>query len=612
MTIFKSVEISGPISNSSEDLRTINSTLDVNLSFEHRIKPNLISTLVNPATQLRIIQSGVGGSAKEQWVALIPPGSEFNSSGPSNAIIFYDGANNPFYAWCRIDVSSTDPGLPGTGIMVSMTSSDSATLACQRISSAIVANANFDLLGPAPTTNVLSIQNNANGNVTSANIENMPNNDTSSVTHNADDSSISLINTPGIGSYSQIQSISSSRYISNQGNTCIFSALFGTGTTGLRQRFGVGNNTSAFMIGYNGSDFSILHRTGSKSHIHKFTVTADATSSGDIIISLDGIDHFVPITTGDLSHVAYEISLFDFKSSLFRVEAIDDEVIFSSIDFVPRTKEYAFNANGVTGITMTNEQVTLGQDNTETIVNDIAWNKNLMPDLDPQKINIYRIVVSKFDLVTFSIVDGNTGKFVVIHELNFINNSVLPSLTLPNLQFIGQISSVSSMFSREMRVFEASIFSNGINNLEPITYSRAISATTVDATELPLISFKVDRIYRGLESNTSVLFRYMQFLNTSNKSGVLRMYLQPDTVESKFEYREKDESIILVDVTNTVSPTGGRLLTTLQLSLENQIVLTNELLKIILHTDQVLVITIQRNTATNINVQSSISWEENL
>ena len=101
-------------------------------------------------------------------------------------------------------------------------------------------------------------------------------------------------------SFSQIRSKDVIRYGPGQGMDVKFTARFTTGVASSTQWFGPGDDDEGLFFGYNGTSFSILHRSFGELECRELTITQGAvTQAGNITITLDGTAVVIAVGNGD-------------------------------------------------------------------------------------------------------------------------------------------------------------------------------------------------------------------------------------------------------------------------------------------------------------------------
>ncbi len=148
-------------------------------------------------------------------------------------------------------------------------------------------------------------------------------------------------------SFSQIRTLDTVRYGPGQGCEFLGTCSFTTGVANSTQVFGTGDDDEGFFFGYNGTSFGILHRYMGSLEIKSLEITAGATNSGNITITIDDTAVVVAVTAGDtIAEVTAKIvaAQSDFYNAGRGWEVhTDDNVSIEFISLVAETAGGAFS-----------------------------------------------------------------------------------------------------------------------------------------------------------------------------------------------------------------------------------------------------------------------------
>lgn len=585
----------------------------IQLSYIYNLNNTVVDT--DPGTMISVIQEGDGSNPKIQTISPTS-GSQFTASGASDYFFLYAGGGGQFYVWFRVDATSTDPAPGGTGIQVDINSSDNNVAVGTAIQSAVDANVNFSasvLIG-----NVVQITNAANGNSTSIQPATMPTTTTSTVTHIPLTSTARISSCQGIGSYASFRSDRGAKYRPGQGMISRFTAKFDDGLAGTGQLAGCGNQVSGLFFGYNGADFSILHRKSGQPEIRKLQITGAASGSETATIRVDGVDFTVALTSGTVQHNAYEIASSDaFKTGQWKVDAVDDTVIILSETATgERGNTYSFSSSTATG-TWTQETAGVAIDN--EYIAQSSWNVDKLDGtgasgmtLDPQKANVYSINFQWLGAgsIYFNVENPSNGEFVLVHQIKYANSQTVPSFTNPNLKMIYAVFNSTATSSRTLDTFSFGMFNEGkIKLLDPY-YSQSTSYTTSTANEEVFFVLKNRRTFSGKGNSSEIIPLELQISNDANKSGTIRIYKDGSIGETSYNYIDESNSCAVFDGANATVPTDGKLFGSFVVAGNSSISIDLSKFNIGIHTAEYITFTAQRLTTTNIEIGVSFQWFE--
>ena len=608
------MDIINPVSSFGE-LVTSKNTPVSQISFLYGLE-NIIES-VNSGTIVEMETQGDGSTQQVQRI-FVPGSAQFTGSGSGDYFLIKAGGGGAFYVWFNVDSGNSDPAPGGTGISVAIGASDTPSTVASALQTSVDANINFSAV--LTIGNQVTITNAANGDVTSIQPITMPLTTSSAVTHDSVNSLLEVTNGQGIGYFASLKSKRAMKYRPGQGALGRFTAIFDTGETGTCQLAGIGNQISGLFFGYNGSDFGIMHRSTGQQQIYKLQITFGASGSETAIITLDGIDFLIPITSGSVSHNAYEISIdTSFIQGNWLTESINDTIIFSSRTASgPRnTNTFSFSSSSATG---TFTEVSAGINVIDTWIKQTEWNVNRMLGdvnldmvLNPTKGNVYQINFQwlGFGGVVFKIEDEDSGQYISVHIIKYANKNIIPSLKLPDLRSLFTTFTTTATSLKTIKSASAAMFIEGdIIKFDNI-FSTTANVTTSSANETYLTTLKNLNIFNGKINGTEIGFKFLGFANDGGKSGTIRFYLNSTLGETDFNFIDEGNSSMIKDTINTTIPTDGRLILTEQITgngtLNIDLALPSLLL---LHNNETFTITVQRNTNTNVELSFAITWQE--
>lgn len=317
----------------------------------------------------------------------------------------------------------------------------------------------------------------------------------------------------GIGGYGVIRSRRAVRYRPGQGALTRFTAAFTAGTAGYTQRAGFFAQEQAVQVGFDGVDFGILRQNQGKTHIGTVEITAGASSTGNITLTLDDNVYVIPITdnTADTGITAAEISEW------LQANAADKWVVEHCVGFVhflstsvgPKTGTFSFVDTDATGITASidTDQNGVNDVNTWTYQNDFNIDKldGTGPSgvtLDPTKLNVYQINFRWLGAgeLRFAVEDPNNGEMIFFHHIHYTNRNNTVHLDNPSLK-IGYVAASLGGTGTDIQVSGASMLGAVEGN---------ILTTTLPTSAYRLSEFSpniaADTLYHGLTVHNRLIF----------------------------------------------------------------------------------------------------------
>lgn len=268
-----------------------------------------------------------------------------------------------------------------------------------------------------------------------------------------------------LGGYGVIRSKRAVRYRPGQGALTRFTAQFTSGIPGYTQRAGFFTQEQALQVGYNGDKFGVLLQNGGKAHIHSFQIDTAATSSGDITLTLDGIDYVVSILSGDtIGTICAKINE-QFLSSPWVTEYSGNKVCFLSKSVGSKSGSFSFVDTGSTGITSILSVTQEGADHIESWTYQEDFNKDKLDGtgtsgavIDPSKLNVYQINFRWLGAgeLRFAIENPTNGDMIIFHKIRYANKNNDVHLDNPSLK-VGYVAASIGGSGSEVSVSGASM-----------------------------------------------------------------------------------------------------------------------------------------------------------
>jgi hypothetical protein len=566
------VALTNPISAFGE-LSTIQTVPQVQINFPYYKNENIITEFKNSAFIAEMVTQGAGGIAQLQYV-YSPDGSSITTG----EYFTVDSTSVSYYVWFNIDSGGSDPTPGGTAIEVAVSGNDNSSTVATAIASAI--DGTGTLTSSVLLGNLLSITDTVTGAASGINPGTMSLESTSAVTYNKSESTLSVTNESGVGTYSFLRSKRGHSYRPGQGALGRFTAVFDTPTVGQQQIAGMGNQVSGLFFGVNPDDglFGILHRSSGLTEIQTLTIAGSVESGAAIAtITLDGINFEVALTAGSFQHTAFEIatavngSISIFKAGRWIAEQIDDTVVFlSEVVTGPRnTNLYAYSSSSgnTTGEFV---QTTEGIAVTNTWISQTNWNISKLNGygdttmhLNPTKGNVYQIQFQwlGYGGIVFSIEDNNTQQLIPVHVIKYANKHTIPSISQPSLKLVWGVNTTTSSSAITMKLASGAIFNEGIDKRFDNIFTRTSTSFDIGPGSIVhahLITFKSSHSFNGkgngIESRPISLT--VATSGTSSVTSVLRIYSNSVLTDSNYQYANQFQTPVIYSE-GTTSVTNG-------------------------------------------------------
>jgi len=615
------IDVAKPLSSFGEVLAAILEPI-VQINFSYFKNPNIVVEHLNYSTVVKTITPGSVGVANVQTI-YVPSGQAFNTTGSSNYFYIFS-TTTTYYVWFNVtDASTSDPSVTGTGIQIDILSTDLSYEVSAKLITILTADAAFTAEISDDTyvdnNNIVKITNVVTGAVTTILRGTMPVDHVSSIGYNKEESSLTVTNEGGIGSYSTILSKREHKFRPGQGGLARFTCIFDEGSIGVQQIAGVGNLVSGFFFGVNPSNglFSILHRKSGIPSVHSLQITSASTGTQTLTIRLDGVDFQVPIVSGTVEEVAYQICNTDdiYKLGVWHLEQVGDTVlILSDVPNGPRTGVYSLTSDD--DVTGSFTVISTGTAVNESWTDIHNWNINKLNGyesnnmhLNYTKGNVYEIQYQAgYGAVIFSIEEHDHGKFIPVHEIKYSNTNIAPNISQSNMHLIWSVDSTTSTDMKTLKVSSGSIFNEGpIRDFDNLfSDARSLEVTTTE--ERHIVTYKNLEVFKG-KKNQSVMKPFViNFSNDSGKTSIIRVYLNSTLTDYNYQYINEELSTIKYDVNSTI--TGGILIFSMSVSGGSSQPLDNNLLEnLSLRPYDSFSFTVQSNT-NDIDITSVLTWHE--
>jgi hypothetical protein len=339
-----------------------------------------------------------------------------------------------------------------------------------------------------------------------------------------------------IYSYSVLESRKRLRYRPGQGVKVKFTALYSNPVANSYQGVGCGTAENGLYFGYgNTSDlsdtrFGILYVRGGIREIKTLTVTAGASSSGNVTVTLNGTAFNVAVTnSSNIQRTTWEIAQGTFTGWDAYPKGATVVFVRKSAGVTAGTQSFSA---GATGSTATITQTRAGVASTDTFIAQEDWNVDRCDgsktkenpsgfSINPQKINIYRFKIGYLGAhdiicqIKMTPPNANNSIWQTVHVIKYANLNTQVSFTNASFPFNAFAYSAGSTTDLSVKVGSFAGVIEGKKYLigPRATYVNAL--TTVGASNYQaLFTILNPRVY-GNVSNQTVI-------NVQSFSGALK------------------------------------------------------------------------------------------
>lgn len=385
----------------------------------------------------------------------------------------------------------------------------------------------------------------------------------------------------------EILSVASVKYNPGQGGLCRFTALFTAGVANNEQIAGIGDVGNGYFLGYNGTEFSIFIRRSGLPEVRTLTVTTKSTDAEDITITLNSVAKddvaVTDATAGDTTTTANDIAAADYSDvgRGWNAFAVGSTVIFVSWGTGTRTGTYTLsNAASAIGAFA---QTLAGVAPVNSIIAQSSWNKDTCDgsgdennlsgiNCDFTKGQVFEIRYQwlGFGAIEFFIEDPATGKFMVIHIVEYSNANTRPSIDNPVLHLYAGSINTSNTSNITLNIGSMMGAIEGKENELGLRHGlKGSTVLTGVATETPIISIRNKLVYQNTINRTKAKIFLVSASAEHTKPVAINFYANPVLTGSSFTPFNNNISILESDVSATAF-SGGIFLFSLDLGKEGQ------------------------------------------
>ncbi len=365
------------------------------------------------------------------------------------------------------------------------------------------------------------------------------------------------------------------KYNPGQGGLFRGTAIFTTGVANSSQFIGIGDIGDGYFFGYNGVDFGILRRRGGRSEIRTLTITAASLNGENITIELDGdSDAAVAVTdqgadnASTRTETANEIATHDFSDlgTGWQVFAEGPVIIFISFDAIGHSGAYSVTATSAAG---TYAQLEAGVVSTDEFVAQADWNKDTMDGtgfsgitLDQTKGNVFQISYQwlGFGRICYFVENPSTGDFILVHQIEYANANILPSVNNPTLPLFASIINTTNNSNLTMKIGSMGGFIEGKESDLGLLKGTSAVLVAVAAVIVPLLSIRNKFDYQSQRNRVRVRLNLLTVSNDA-KDILIDVILNAVLTGAAFSDISTNTSVISEDTTATVCSGGTKLFT---------------------------------------------------
>jgi len=400
-------------------------------------------------------------------------------------------------------------------------------------------------------------------------------------------------------------------YKAGQGALCRLTGLFTLGVPDSLQACGLINSEDAFAFGYLGETFGIIFSRNGKTEHQELTVTTSASGNETATVIVNGVAYSVPLTSGSNNHNAQEIAT-SLTSQVPNFLFSANNNIVSSMDLLPQPNgAYAFSSDGSAAGTW--EQKQEGTEPNISIIPQTSWNKNQVPWLDPTKGNVYSISIQYlgFGNISFYIENPTNGKQEIVHQIEYANNNILPSVGNPTFRVGWLARNLGNTSDLKVSGASAAGFIEGKKIVDSLPRGVESVTGSIGTTQTNIISIR-NRFHFGDKINRADIIPLLLSMGTeSSKGAFFRLTVNPTFGDDiNFSYVDEINSVAEVS-TDQVTVTGGRFVASFLVT-QSGLVISSSDFKTLIFPDDTLTLSAAVSANPASVMTASAVWQEDL
>jgi len=396
------------------------------------------------------------------------------------------------------------------------------------------------------------------------------------------------------------------------GVECRGTVGFTTPVANSTQLWGLFSAVDGMFVGYNGTQFGVMHRYNGDFEVRKLTVTTASNANTTVTVTLNGVAYTASVTnSGVIATTAHEIEVglnAGAAASLWYIQHVNNQVIFVRRGAGPFSGTYSATAGAGT-FAGTIAQTKAGVTPTEEWVYQADWNGSTASWIDKTTVNLFRVSFAYlgFGPLKWEVFNPNTGQWLTIHTKQWGNNNTAPNFRNPSMRCGWAVASLGSTTNLTVRGANTATFLQG-DRFD----GRAFSAfgTVSSQAETQVLTVQVRREFGGRSCNAVLTPALLSFATDSTRGAIFRVYRNPTVAgTTNHQYVDENQSIALSDTAGT-TVSGGRLLKTILVGPTGRTQISGSDLRTVFVAGDEMVITAQVAAGNAANLDAAVTWEE--
>jgi hypothetical protein len=369
--------------------------------------------------------------------------------------------------------------------------------------------------------------------------------------------------TTSVGSFAVIRSRSPVRYRAGLGIMGRITGKFTTGVALSVQFAGFFSVTETMAFGYDGADFSVLHDYKGQVEIQHLVFTVGAAGAEATTVTVDGTAVTCNLTNSSIEENAFEcvrdLTADATASAKFNFYQNDGQVICIGNSSADYTGTFSFsNGGGASAASFSKKRD--GAAKTENRIAQASWNGvDVSGWFDPTKINVFMLqygYLGASDLM-FSIKNPVTGKFELVHRIEWPNNNTGTNFGNPSMKIGWTAASLGSTTALTTSGGSCAAFVEGKEVVTESSKALDASKASIGTTLTNILTLRGRPTYGDKISFGEFQLLQISAENDHNK-GLIIEVIKNATVAGIPDYNYVDETNSIVDYDSAgTTVTGG-------------------------------------------------------
>lgn len=365
--------------------------------------------------------------------------------------------------------------------------------------------------------------------------------------------------TSTLGSYGVLRSRRVAKYRPGQGTMARFTAGFNS-AEGTSLRVGFANQEEALQLGFNGTQFGILHKYGGKAEIRTLTVTGAPSSSANATIVLNSVSFSVPLVSGETANqTAARIARFAFTGWI--TEQKDADVRFLTAGGTgPLDGTYSFTHGTATGTFARTQAGVVGVEDwtyqSEFNIDKLDGTGVSTVNLDFTKLNVFQIHFRWLGagIRRYAVENPLNGDMIYFHQDIWSNQHTVTWTDNPGFKLTYTAYNIGGATGASVYGASAAGFIEG--NIIRNNYTRSYSVqktSLASGTVHHLFTIKNPTIYNGKINTKEIILQDLVVSQQGNDPLQVYLFFEAELATGDQVYTRLPEAVVVhSDVTGTV------------------------------------------------------------